>query len=159
MASQRPAKTSETPCSMTNTHLEIYIYILEGILFPFQTEEPDSSVNLDPSPSQLLNLTRCPICQKYVVDLPQHISLTHHQPNGAEDNAEKASAINLVKKENSAAAAASAAEGGAPINLSVRCDMNFVMVKCWLSCHVVSHDSNEARVDMWVFPMRSTNGF
>ena len=91
-----------------------------------QTEEPDSSVAFEeataavsvPTKQHLLNLnvTRCPICQKFVLDLPQHISLTHHQPRPASamvlPTAAAAAAINLVKKEDNS--------NGAPINLSVR---------------------------------------
>ena len=91
-----------------------------------QTEEPDSSLAFEeataavsvPTKQHLLNLnvTRCPICQKFVLDLPQHISLTHHQPRPASamvlPTAAAAAAINLVKKEDNS--------NGAPINLSVR---------------------------------------
>ena len=97
--------------------------------FQLQTEEPDSSLVLEeetattaavsvPAKQHLLNLnvTRCPICQKFVLDLPQHISLTHHQPRPASamvlPTAAAAAAINLVKKEDNS--------NGAPINLSVR---------------------------------------
>ena len=96
--------------------------------FYFQTEAPDSSIAFEedtsaavslPTKQHLLNLnvTRCPICQKLVLDLPQHISLTHHQPRPASaatmvlPTAAATSAINLVKKEDNS---------GAPINLSVR---------------------------------------
>ena len=96
--------------------------------FQLQTEEPDSSLAFEeetataavsvPTKQHLLNLnvTRCPICQKFVLDLPQHISLTHHQPRPASamvlPTAATAAAINLVKKEDNS--------NGAPINLSVR---------------------------------------
>ena len=96
--------------------------------FQLQTEEPDSSLAFEeetataavsvPTKQHLLNLnvTRCPICQKFVLDLPQHISLTHHQPRPASamvlPTAAAAAAINLVKKEDNS--------NGAPINLSVR---------------------------------------
>ena len=86
----------------------------------FQAEEPDSSSAAFDEEARLLNVTRCPICQKFVLDLPQHISLSHHQPRPAvaaaamvlPASAAAAAAINLVKKEDNS--------GGAPINLSVR---------------------------------------
>jgi len=97
-----------------------------------KTEEPDSSLAFEeetataavsvPTKQHLLNLnvTRCPICQKFVLDLPQHISLTHHQPRPASamvlPTAAAAAAINLVKKEDNS--------NGAPINLSVRNNNN-----------------------------------
>lgn len=93
-----------------------------------KTEEPDSSVAFEeetttvisvPTKQHLLNLnvTRCPICQNIVLDLPQHISLTHHQPRPASTMVlpTAAAAINLVKKEDNS---------GAPINLSVRNNNN-----------------------------------